>query len=42
MARVNIYLPEELIKLWNELENKSYWVQEQLRKEAIKKKEEKQ
>lgn len=40
--RVNIYIPEELKKLWDGLENKSYWVQEHLRKEAVKKKEEKE
>ena len=38
--RVNVYIPEELVALWNKLENKSYWVQEHLRKEAVKKQDE--
>jgi len=39
MARVNVYIPAELVKIWNKIPNKSYWVQEHLRKEAVKKKE---
>ena len=32
--RINIYIPAELIELWEQIENKSQFVQEAIKKEA--------
>lgn len=39
MPRYNIFIPDYLVEQWEELENKSRWVQEKLEEEYEEQKE---